>query len=758
MENNKPVIEEVSIIKDNILMLRVQDGKIKGGVQIPYEPQEGETLQQDDVIPSLVYIVKDGKRIGIKVEDRQLGTQRFPYEEVTGERLDKELADSEESYLVNGVHPVSVFRKTKPDNFADPYQGYTYLHCIYLVCSRSFVNGEKITIEIRKGIFDSDLISLLFNDCLQFSEAVHVTQVGYRDDDPSKKAYLSQWMGLGGSPDYSGVKDFYLLNEKNEKVYHGKVICQHDGTPVMAGYGRVGTLAPVYEMDFSDFNQQGTYRVMVPGIGCSMKFVVGDENVWADFFKANMNALYCQRSGIKTGKPYTEFERPRCYHPDDGQIVYQSNCSLFESGNGMNCYGTDTNNFGNLVRKATDQVVENAWGGYFDACDWDRRIQHLKASNLQMELYLMFPEFYENLKLNIPESGNGIPDIINEALYNTDFYKRLQLPDGGIRGGIEQEEHPVWGQAGWQDAWKAYAYAPDFWSSYYYAGSAARMAYILNKYNKQLADEYRASAVKAFEYAERTYREAYDREWHKWTQRARQGVVIQRQNAAVELLRLTGEEKYDHLYRELKDDHNYDALFAYSILPEGAGDENLKNGCRKLIIASAEKSLESGNKLPFHLVSEDIRSQRVSGWGSFYTVAKTSELIRAHYLTDDIRFLKAALAAEDFSMGANPDNMCFTTGVGERYPMNILHHDSRLTGQPAPVGITVMGPQDFNYPDDAFPRLIRDDFMWPGAYSWPPAEGYLDIYRHPCVCEYTVQGSIGPKSYRSGYFAARKRH
>ena len=131
------------------------------------------------------------------------------------------------------------------------------------------------------------------------------------------------------------------------------------------------------------------------------------------------------------------------------------------------------------------------------------------------------------------------------------------------------------------------------------------------------------------------------------------------------------------------------------------------------------------------------------------------QLIRAHFLTGDRRYLTAAIAAADFALGANPDNLCFTTGLGKRCPENILHHDSRMTGQKPPAGITVFGPQDFNHPDDAFPRLIRADFLWPGAYVWPTVEGYLDIYRHPCVTEYTVQGTLGPNAYQWGYFAAR---
>ena len=753
---NEPKIRSLSVVAENILLLTVQQGQVTGGVQIPYIAQSGETLEQDRDIPALVYIVKDGKRIGVKVEDRQKGTQRFPFEQLVSKELDTRAADDPATYRLNGVRPLRVYRNTKPNNIADPEGGYTFLHRIYLVFEEPFVPGQSLALRLAPGVFDREKMTAVFDASSLMSEAIQVSQVGYRPDDPGKKAYLSQWMGLGGGVSYDGIRRFCLLNEQNERVFSGDVCLQHTGGITPVGNGEVSSLCPVYEMDFSEFRGKGVFRVMIPEIGCSFPFPIGEENTWLSGFRASMNALYCQRSGIVTGKPYSEFERPRCYHPDDGQVVYQSKCSLFASGNGLNCYGTDINNFGNLLRGATEERVEDAWGGYFDACDWDRRIQHLKASRLGMELYLMFPDFFAGLSLPIPESGNGIPDILNEALWNLAFYKRLQLPDGGIRGGIEQEEHPILGQCGWQDTWKAYAYAPDFWSSYYYASAAARMAHCLKRFSREASEEYRISAEKAFAWAEKAYAEGLSAEGHKWTRRAREAVKLERENAACDLFRLTLDDRYDQIYREQRSEKNFDAAFAYTTLPNGIGDERIKRICKVEIIKAAETALENGEKLPYRLTSERLASERVNAWSRFCTIPRNTQLIRAHYLTGDGKYLSAAIDAANFAAGANPDNLCFTTGVGLRSPENILHHDSRMTGQKPPKGITVCGPQNFNYPDDAFPRLLRADFLFPGAYAWPSFEGYLDIYRHPCVTEYTVQENIGPNAYQWGYFAARR--
>lgn len=748
-----PQITGACMVSPATLLLTVQQGVVKGGVQRPYVPLEGETLEQDRDIPALVYIVRDGERIGVKVEDRQKGTQRYPFEYLEGEELDLTRAEDPASYRVNGTCPLRVLRKTKPNNVTDPGRQYAYLHRIYLVFDRFFHPGETLRLTLAEGIYaPCGELTVVVGETM--SEAIQVNQLGYRRDDPSKKAYLSQWTGLGGGIGYDGIRSFYLMDEEGGTVYEGSPRRLHDGACIPMGNGELSTRCPLYELDFSDFCREGRWRIRIPEIGVSFPFTIG-EHCWETAFRASMNALFCQRSGIQTGKPYTEFERPRCYHPADGKIVYQSGCSLFESGNGLNCYGTDTNNFGNLLRKATEETVENAWGGYFDACDWDRRIQHLRASRLQTELYLLFPEYFKALKLPIPESGNGTADILNEARWNIDFYKRLQLPNGGIRGGIEQEEHPILGQCGWQDTWKSYAYAPDFWSSYYYASAASRMAYALRNSSPEASADYRVSAEKAFSYAEETYAAALTSAGHKWTRNARKGVITERENAACDLFRLTGDPAYEKVYLAIRTPDNGDALFTYACLPEGMGTETVRREVVQQLLAAAERELEVGARLPYHLATEAPETDFVTGYGAFCATPRTLPLLRAHRLTGDRRYLAAAIAAADFTGGANPDNLVMTTGLGQRWPQNILHHDSRMTGQPAPLGISVFGPQDFNHPDAVFPTLLRDDFLWPGAYEWPTVEGYLDIYRHPCVTEYTVMETLGPNGYTWGYFAAR---
>ncbi len=157
-----------------------------------------------------------------------------------------------------------------------------------------------------------------------------------------------------------------------------------------------------------------------------------------------------------------------------------------ETRNGLNLLG-ESSNFEALNKNVTPVTVDNAWGGYFDAADWDRRIQHLASSRSHLELLELFPAYFTQLNLNIPESGDAIPDMLDEALFNIDCYRRLQTPAGGIRGGIEAAEHPVKGETSWLESLQVMAYAPGPWSSYFYANVAARAAYLLRPFDAERA-------------------------------------------------------------------------------------------------------------------------------------------------------------------------------------------------------------------------------------------------------------------------------
>ena len=129
--------------------------------------------------------------------------------------------------------------------------------------------------------------------------------------------------------------------------------------------------------------------------------------------------------------------------------------------------------------------------------------------------------------------------------------------------------------------------------------------------------------------------------------------------------------------------------------------------------------------------------------------------MRAYTLSENEKYLQAALSAVQFSAGANPANMVFTTGLGDRSPQHPLVADQRITGQAAPPGITVFGPADYSFYKDYWIIDALSEGTFPAPESWPSVENYFDIYSYPMGAEFTVDYMVDT-AYAWGYLAARK--
>jgi len=511
--------------------------------------------------------------------------------------------------------------------------------------------------------------------------------------------------------------------------------------------------ADVWEMDVSRLTTPGTYRVSVAGVGCSYPFRIADD-VWRRAFITSARGFYHQRSGIALGPPYTTYRRPRCFHPADGVKVYASTAALMDTGGGLGGGG----NFARLVKGKTDTIVPDAWGGYMDAGDWDRRIQHLESTRLLLELAELFPDTFAEISLNIPESRTPLPDIIDEALFNLDFYRRLQTREGGIRGGIESAEHPRMGEASWQESLTVMAYAPGVWSSTIYAGVAARAAGVVSAYDAKLAGVYRKSAVAAIAWAEAQLKQIAGR-------KLPHAVNDERNLAAAELFRLTGEKAYHDLFirttaitspdAELfKWKHHDQPHAAWVYLRTNRRDTNatVRANCRRALLRRADNRAAHCAKTGYRWTKYPWRPT-VAG---ALTAPDAVDLVRAHVLTGETKYLAAAVLACQTGLGANPLDLCYTTGVGHSWPKRPLHLDSRITAQPAPPGLTVFGPLDHGRAAQQWAEKSVLRYCHPKRSAWPIIEAYWDIFWYPMMCEYTIHEPMARNAYVWGYLAARK--
>lgn len=780
----------------DLLILRWTDGEVEKGLRSDWVGQHGSrTVAGGEQIPAWgpngIEVVSLYERLqqGDEAEAPALGYVYHRYPDFAPrlwtERIDRpqperlkaaQLADPALFRLVSGaderyavaVHPRAVHALTTVIDGNDISGEKVLSHTLFIEMPWPLEAGIAYRLELKTAAGIQE-ISFTYAPLEQPTPAIQVNQIGYRTDDPFKRGYLSLWMGTGGGYHFS-VDRFELLEVgSNRSVYSGRI---RTGFPASrpeafsSAANLVGT--DVHYLDFDEFQIAGEYRAHVPGVGVSLPFRIG-EATWQSAFRTAMQGFLSHRSGIELGPPLTPYRRPRPMHPVDGVRVFAIPHTVLE-GESAIVRDAILAKLASGVPVGEWQQVTEGWGGYMDAGDWDRRSLHLTASRHLAELFSLFPDYFETLKLVLPEdeAQDQIPDLLNEVIWNVAFYRRLQTAAGGVRGGIESTAHPRPGEASWEETLVLGAFAQDPYSSYSYAAAASQLGRLLQKYDPQEADAYAQSALRAWDWAEANSEIVLSEAVHRTPQfdRAKAALMVceMRFVAAAELFAQTQETRFHDAFRKEfggagSGPDALGACFLYARLPEEITCAELREAANARIVEAAQRALAFGVTNAYGLHTQTPTAP-VMGYVGFYSVPEMIHgpvLPRAFILTGDPRYLRAALQAAHFSAGANPLNKTFTTGVGHDWPRNPLHIDSRVTGQSAPAGITIYGPMDASAPfrfSEWVHRWHLQDQL-PPSRTWPAAQWHVDLFRWPAMSEYTIHQTFRPVAYYWGFLAAR---
>lgn len=760
-----PWVERCYAVAPDVLAVSIRAREIVPGHIEPYVAQAGDEVRPKDHRADLY---RNGRFVA-KVIGPKLDTLVFE-DQIRGDALVELLAGRTETWSLSSgddpnyreaVAPTAVGRKSKPMNWQKGGWGpgsFAMRHILYLKLPKPLVEGATYSLDCSRINLRDTAHEFKYAPRSTWSEAVHDCQIGFRPDDPVKRGFVSVWLGTGGVQHYADGLGFAVLDDASGKeAFRGKLEMSRraDQTEDMPGgkETRNWNYTDVLRADFSSLKAPGTYRLYVDGVGCSYPFRIAND-VWEKAFLVQMQGFYNQRGGIELGPPYTEYRRPRDFNPADGLKVIQSSHSVLDEGNEWE-----------LAKHATGEIVPDAWGGYEDAGDWNpRRMTHMRNNtDLLLELLRLKPEYFGKISWPLPDQ-QPVPSLLKEIMFEVDCFRRLQLPNGACRFGLETEGDPRDAEVSWKQTMDLYAYAPDPWSSYLYASIAARLAGVLEGYDKKLAEVYKESALRAMQWAEGEWPKLRDTDvvTKHWE------MPDDRNLAALELYRLTRDPHWHDVFMDgtvLKDPEpaldwwgkhiQLHAAFAYATLPEGLGDPALKAKARAGTIGFAEAALKYADGNAWNLTSGDKWRPL---FGFFYSVPLAVDLVRAHYLTGDNKYLAGIVQACLFPGGANPMNATFTVGVGADWPHNPLKVDARITGQTTPLGQTVFGPVDYLHWQDGFHvwpmNSLLKDVTTPGPYEWPVPESFYDIWIYVAQDEYTVEG-FGQNAYVWGYLASR---
>jgi endoglucanase len=352
-------------------------------------------------------------------------------------------------------------------------------------------------------------------------------------------------------------------------------------------------------------------------------------------------------------------------------------------------------------------------GGWHDAADWDRRSDHLTCVLDLLNAYALAPQKFRDGQLNLPESGNGVPDILDEAEYGLRIWLKSQNAAGGISGAVETWTHPPMDSTDYH-----YAFAQRTrWDSLLYAGAAAQFAQLVAPFDEALATRYAESALRAFDFgvsaqnsfgkvsiqakAQRGRGEGYlidmddsEAQLAPYELHARLRLFLLTGQASylenVETLAKTGPKPFEHPLGE-----RGFALWLYFPLfdsaLEGLISQSVINEMKLWIIGRCVEIASWSREQPYRQTWPGKQDYWMA-WGatSFYNQAKL--LLIAEYLSGKQGFRELALHNCNFMLGANPMGMSWTTGLGKCYPVDIQHSVSRYDGIADPVpGITIYG-------------------------------------------------------------------
>lgn len=580
------------------------------------------------------------------------------------------ITSSDDGNYSSAKQPTDVHRKSKLHGMVQrPWinNDYTYdfpfEHHVFLKLPNSLVQGDSYTIAIN-GNTNTDQTSVTFTYDIYNtrSEAVKVNVVGYTKSNTVKAADVYYWMGDGDARDYSSFigNKIYLYNVGTQNAVEVGALSFGKNEATEQTHGHKMLMSDTWNADFTGNYAEGTYKLAIEGIGCSDEFEISDE-VYKEPFGVSVLGFFYMRIG-QDNLEMTPVPRRPLYIPNSSP----ANCKVYLTE--MSPYHPQWDSFtsGDQWDQEQDWVQyklpgnptnPNAYGGHSDALDWDRYLGHVSSIYDMLLPYIITDGAQSDDDLRIAESGNGIPDLIDEAKNEVDFWLRLRDQNGGYSHGLTNPD-------GDDALYQAAATAVAAWAN---AANAAMLAQAYDIAGQNtLRDEYRDSAIVAYNYASALP----DQQLNKT-----QGVGMITMSgqdfktmAAAYLYNITGNTDYEVEVQNsigitngtsevtLSDVY---AVAGYLFTPQVVHYQSLYDNMKAAVVYHAK------DKEANYSLTRPSRRSTDNNVAWMQTEIALHRTIVAHAITDnasDKQLLENALVLEaDYSLGRNPLNRVLMT-------------------------------------------------------------------------------------------------
>ncbi len=539
------------------------------------------------------------------------------------------------------------------------------------------------------------------------------------------QVYVDQLGYLPGSPKYlfvSKVADSFRVRE-----IVGNTVSYRDALVLFAADDPATGLT-LYRGNFSALQQPGSYIIEVPGVGWSFPFQIAD-TVYRELKRKALKGFYFQRCGTALEGAYAG-------------PYFHSACHLTDAFFHSSC---DTSGFWETK------------GGWHDAGDYGKYVVNAGISvGTLLMAYEQFPAQFSDDDLNIPESGNGIPDILDEIRYELEWLLKMQRPSGGVHFKLTTEQFPSF-RMPQNDTWTRYLYRLSTTATGNFAANLAQAARIYAPFDSLFARRCLQAAEKAWEFLQThpdilpeggfqnppgtntgQYGDTDDRDERLW--------------AATELFLTTGKSAYHNYFiSHYQEDGLFQGAMTWQNVRSLAQVEYLlgkQSGISQVAQIQLQYGLENYcQNLLQRIATNGFQVTLNPGeyyWGSNSTVLNNAVLLIAAYeKTGNGDYRTGALAQLHYLLGVNAHRMSFITRVGDNPPLHIHHAPSVADGVAAPVpGLLAGGPNQY----------LQDPVLV-GHFtsSTPPALCYLDDQGSYASNEIAINWNA-PLVLVSGYF------
>ena len=502
---------------------------------------------------------------------------------------------------------------------------------------------------------------------------VAVNQAGYRINDEKTVFVKTE----------TGKEDFYVVNAETGKIVWQGKLSETAEDPA--------SKTKVARGDFSAFNQAGTYYIYTTA-GASYAFKIGDD-VYSQLYKDVVLMLYKQRCGVATDKAIAgeDYAHEAC-HTGEAKI-----------------FGTDKK--------------KDVSGGWHDAGDYGRYV--VSGAKTIADLFAAYEDYGAKADdLGIPESGNGTPDLLDEARFELEWMLKMQDEEtGGVYHKVTGMKFPEMNATPEKETEQMVAAPISTAATGDFAAVMAKASIIYKDIDAAFAAKAYEAAAKAWQYiADNNDTTGFKNpEGMSTGEYPDTNTLDERYWAAAELYLATvaqdgGQRKADPY-----------AAFIKKTL----GDSNLKRGlgwmdmamygeydlaksntefaaeAKKIVLAEADKLIAA---------AEGDRYYQSLGtnyyWGSNMGIASNGELLyMAAKVADEKSAAKYKTAASkelDYLLGSNAMGYCFVTGYGVLSPKDVHHRPSVAAEKKAMPGMLV-GGADNGLEDEYAKKMCKDE-------------------------------------------------